>query len=134
MTLEQVMHEVEKINAYVKKPLWLDFTFKEIYKIDEAKDFRIVLIGSEDLFWEGYESIEIIFKTPSYISAKLLDCFSPCEGKAFIEVVSDVKKSPLKDADFICEGYLFKFNMDCYDFSPIWIYAEEICCNILKEY
>lgn len=132
MNTEQVQEELKKINDYLSQCLWMDFDYKEIYVVHkDVKEIQIRLRGSIDLDWEGYEAIEIIFSEPYYIST-YFDRYSNVEGKPFIQLGNAEEYFGIEDKP-TAPGYLFYFNAEGYEKSPIYIYCESIRCNILKD-
>lgn len=126
MILKKIMNEIKTINEYLSICKWMDFEFVNI------SCERIKIIGSIDLSWKNYHSIEIEFEEPEYISA-LLWGFSLQKDKPFIEledksVVSDERGLSLSQDD-----YCFKINIEDFERSPIRIISKNIKFHILKQ-
>lgn len=126
MILKKIMNEIKTINEYLSICKWMDFEFVNI------SCERIKIIGSIDLSWKNYHSIEIEFEESEYISA-LLWGFSLQKDKPFIEledksVVSDERGLSLSQDD-----YCFKINIEDFERSPIRIISKNIKFHILKQ-
>ena len=124
MILDNIRNTLKEINEYLSNCKWMDFEFTEI-------NFnKIKIIGSIDLSWENYHSIELEFEKPEYISA-LLWGFSLQKEKTFIEIEDNCKifnKYGLLKQD----DYCFKINIEDFEKLPVLIVAKNIKFNILK--
>lgn len=121
----KIEEEIEKINNYVKKHMWMDFSYEYI------TNSEIKIVGSIDLSYEELYSIEIFFTLVSSVATTLYD-WSKDNAKPFIQLVS--KEEILKKLDYVNDdSYFFKINVEGYPDAPIWIVAKSIKCNILKE-
>lgn len=126
MLLEEIKIEIDKINKYLKECMWMDFDFSDI------NHKQIKIIGSIDLCWKDYQSIEIFFLNPTFISTILFE-WHLHEKKEFIEIANEdeyYKKCGVIPDPF---SYMFKINADGYDEAPIWIVAKAVIIKILKQ-
>lgn len=126
MSIKEIESEVNKINLYLKECLWMDFDFTNI-SVNQIK-----IIGSIDLCWENYHSIEIEFLNPTHISAILFE-WHLLEKKPFIEIASGEEFYKKFNYENELDQHVFKINADGYNDSPIWIVAESIKSIILKQ-
>ena len=123
--MTKIEEEIEKINSFVKKFMWMDFSYEYI------TEYEIKIIGTTDLSYEECNEIEIYFTNVSNILSTLFD-WTKDDDKPLIELIS--KEEILKKMDYIGEKrYCFRMNADGYSDGPIWIVAESIKCKILKE-
>jgi len=122
--MQDIKKEVFRINEYLKQYEWMDFSYEIINNIE------IKIIGSMDLSWENYHSIELFFDNPINISTVLFD-WHKHESLPFIEL-SSREEVVDKLGEVANEEYIFKINVDGYEKSPICIVAKSIRCNILK--
>lgn len=114
------------INEYMSMCKWMDFDFIKI-NCDSIK-----MIGSIDLSWENYHSIEIEFEKPEYISA-LLWGFSLQKDKPFIELESNFTVSGERGLSLTQDDYCFKINIEDFEKSPIRIISKNIKFIVLKQ-
>lgn len=126
MLLEEIKNEVDSINKYLSECMWMDFDFINI------GCNHIKMIGSIDLCWENYHSIEIEFLNPTHISAILFE-WHLHEKKPFIEIANSEEIYKKFGYEKELTHHVFKINADCYDEAPIWITAESIKSIILKQ-
>lgn len=125
MLLNEVINQMQEINKYVLKCKWLDFEFVNI------SCGAIKIIGSIDLSWKDYQSIEIEFNDAEYISAMLYG-FGLQKERPFIEL--EDKSTVEHERGFLLaeDDYCFKINIEDFNGSPIRIIAKRINCKILK--
>lgn len=124
MNLEDVNLEVEKINAYLKRCLWMDFEFCMM------SAGQIVLSGSIDQSNEY--AIDIVFDQPYFVSTLFL--WHTDTSKVFIELASkDEEIEVNKKYRTEIGNYIFKINVEYFDSPPIFIAAKKISCIILDE-
>lgn len=126
MTAKATEDNIKRINDYLSKCKWMDFDFVNI-----GCD-RIKIIGSMDLSWENYHSIEIEFESSEYISA-LLWGFSLRKDRPFIELES--KDTVLNDLGLSLaqDDHCFKINVEDFDKLPVKIIAKNIRFIVLKQ-
>lgn len=126
MLIEEMENEVKKINKYLSECMWMDFDFINI------DGNQVKMIGSIDLCWKDYQSIEIEFLNPTFISTILFE-WHLHEKKSFIEIANDEEIYKKLGCEKGLSHYMFKINADGYEESPIWIIAESIKSIILKQ-
>ena len=124
---EEVMSEIKKINEYLSKCTWMDFT------VAQSNFGYIELYGAIDQshnnYVDNYE-IKLTFEQPYFISS-LFSC-SLDASKPFIELCSD--EDEINTKYNMEEGhYTFKFNIESFRELPIFIVAKNIVCKILNE-
>lgn len=124
--MEDIKTSLYEINKYLNKFEWMDFSYEII---DEE---CIKIIGSLDLSWEGYHSIELLFMEPINILTLLSEWHKP-EERDFIELAGEEEAK--NRLIYIGEGnyHVFKINADAYPVAPILIVAKSIKYRILKE-
>ena len=123
MDINTIKEELLKINSYLSKCAWMDFSF---HRISVA---GIQLFGSIDLCYKDYESIKIEFVQPSHINGTLYEIHID-NSKPFIEVISKKEAKKIFGFDISEQEHVFKVNAE--DDVPAWIIAESIECEILK--
>jgi hypothetical protein len=124
MSKEEVQEEVEKINDYLKKCLWMDFT------LGQAHGGEIELFGAIDQTYNNYKDnyeVYIGFEQPFYMSSLFewqMDTTRP-----FIQLATD------NEINAEYRGtpghYAFRINAEHYEIPPILIVARKITCRIL---
>lgn len=125
MTNNSVKNELEKINLYLAKCLWMDFEF---CRMDAGE---IVLAGSIDHSFNRYD-IEIIFEQPHFVSSLLF--WHTDTSKAFIQLVSETEERELNDKYRIERGnFIFQINVEGFENPPIFIAAKKISYKIFNE-
>lgn len=126
MVLKKIIDSIKTINDYLSACKWMDFEFVNI------DCYKIKIIGSIDLTWKNYQSIEIEFEQPEYISA-LLWGFSLQKRKPFIEIEDKSTIASLIGLTLTEDEYCFKINIEDFDNLPIRIISKNINFNILKQ-
>lgn len=122
--MQDLEEKIKSINTYVNQCLWMDFSYEIM------NDVYIKIIGSLDLSWENYHSIELLFERPTNILTILQD-WHKHDDKPFIELAN--KEEAIHKLGCICEeDYVFKINADGYSVAPIWISARSLKYSILK--
>ncbi len=125
LSMEEVQSEINKINAYLSKCLWMDFECCQMSFI------KIMLSGSVDESYGG-PAIEIEFEQPYFISSLFL--WQTDTSKPFIQLVSAEEERELITKYRVEQGnYIFKINAEDYENPPILIAAKKISCKILKD-
>ena len=116
--MNHITKKLNEINDLVKGNKWLDFSYEEI------NASRVILIGSEDLSYENFIFIKIIFDFPIEISTILQDWTRKDEAP-FIKLLS--KEEILKTERSIPEEFcFFEINVCGYENAPIKILAKDI--------
>lgn len=125
MTMDEVNLELEKINDYLSKCLWMDF---EICQLNGGK---IVVAGRIDTSYNNF-SIEMEFEQPYCISSILN--WSVDTSKQFIELASDDEVIEMSRKYRIEQGnYVFKIYMEDFESSAIYIAAKKVKCIIIND-
>lgn len=125
MTIDEVNTEIENINSYLSKCLWMDF---EICQLSGGK---IVASGRIDTSYNNY-SIDIEFEQPHCISSPLT--WKTDTSKPFIELASDNEIIEMNSKFRVDQGnYVFKIYMEDFEDSAIYIAAKKIRCKIIDE-
>ena len=129
MKKEEVQTEIIKINEYLNKCSWMDFT------LCQSNFGKIELYGAIDQTYNNYVdnyAIKIEFEQPYFVSSLFswqTDTFKP-----FIQLVSDEEELELNTKYRVELGnYIFKINAEDFDNPPIFIAAKKIICVILNE-
>ena len=129
MKKEEVLAELEKINEYLQKCLWMEFT------ISESNWGRVEMIGAIDQAWNNYVdnyAIKLVFKLPYFISS--LISWNADTTKPIIQLLD--KKEVLKLKKWFRAGeryYVFKINTEFSGDPPGYVVAEGIECVILNK-
>lgn len=125
MSETDIKQEIEKINEYVSKCMWLDFEMTQMSFI------KVVLSGQIDQTTNDY-AIEIEFSEPYCISSLFL--WSVDTAKPLIELATEKEFIEINQQYRVEQGnYIFKINSEDYDQSPIFIAAKKIQHKILNE-
>ncbi len=125
MKKDDVKAELEKINEFLGKCLWMDFEFCKM------NSSQVIIAGTIDQSYSEY-AIDIKFEQPYFISS--LFVWSVDTSKPFIKLASEKEEVELIAKYNIEEGnYIFKINVEDREDSPIFIAAKKIICNILNE-
>jgi hypothetical protein len=125
MKKEEVQSEIEKINGYLSKCLWMDFEFCQM------NASQVVIAGSIDQSYNRY-AIDIKFEQPHFVSALFLWAIDT--SKPFIQLVSGEEEFEINTSYRVEQGnYIFKINVDDFEKPPIFIAAKKIFCDILDE-
>ncbi|MGG5372414.1 hypothetical protein [Enterococcus sp. AZ196] len=123
---EEIEKELNKINRYLDKCLWMDFEFARM------NAGNIVAAGRIDTSYNDF-AINIDFGIPFYISTLLtwhLD-----DSKPFIELVSGVEKQMIINKYQVELGnYIFKINAEDFETAPIIIASKSLKCEIVDEH
>lgn len=127
MELEQIKREIEKVNNYLRKCSWMDFT------LAQANPGKIELYGAVDQSYNNYidnYEIRIDFEQPYYLSS--IFNWNTDTTKPVLELINDDSELNLRYK--IEKGhYIFRIYSDEFDNSPIYIVAKGISCKILNE-
>ncbi len=121
--MEDITSKIKEINDYLQKCAWMDFSY------DEINDVSIKIIGSIDLSWQNYHSIELEFERPTNIITILSD-WQKHDALMFIELATE-KEIEKKFGTIDNHYYVFKINVDGFLESPIWIVAKTLKYKIL---
>ena len=125
MTKNEIIHEINKINNYLNKCLWMDFEFCMM------NASKVVLSGSIDQSYNDY-AIEIEFEEPHFISTLFI--WQIDTSKFFIQLVSEKEFEDLNvKYRTIIGDYIFKINIEDFESTPIYIAAKKISCKILNK-
>lgn len=122
----EVHEEIQKINNYLAKCLWMDFEFAQInYN-------NIVAAGRIDTSYNDF-AINIDFGMPFYMSTVLswhLD-----DSKPFIELVTgEEERDFIEKYQVELGNYIFKINAEDFDTAPIFIASHRIKCELVNEH
>jgi len=124
MSEQEIMQELNQINSYLSKCLWMDFEFCQMSFI------KIVLSGKVDELNEEPD-IEIEFEYPYFISTVFL--LHTDTSKPFIQLVSEDEEYELNTKYQVEYGnYIFKINVEDFEHSPMFVAAKKIKCKILN--
>jgi hypothetical protein len=119
----EVEKEIQKINSYLSKCLWMDFEF---CRMDAG---QVVLSGSIDQSYNRY-AIDIEFEQPHFVSS--LFSWRTDTSKPFIQFVTEDEKFEMNTKYQVELGnYIFKINVEHFEKPPIFIAAKKIACKIL---
>ena len=129
MKREEIKSEMIKINSYLSKCLWMDFTLCQ-------SDFvKIELYGTIDQTYNNYVDnyeIKIEFEQPHFVSSVF--CWQLDTSKPFIQLVSEKEEYELNTKYQVEQGnYIFKINAEDFENTSIFIAAKKITCKILNE-
>lgn len=125
MSVDEVNLEIENINTYLSRCLWMDFEF---CRMDAG---QIVLSGSIDQSSNEY-AIDIEFQEPYFISTLFL--WHTDTAKVFIELANDDEIIEMNQKYRVELGnYIFKISVEAFDSPPIFVAAKKISCKILEE-
>lgn len=125
MSLDEVNSEIDKINAYLSRCLWMDFEF---CRMDAG---QIVLAGSIDQSSNEY-AIDIEFEQPYFVSTLFL--WHTDTAKVFIELANDDEIIEMNQKYRVELGnYIFKISAEDFDPPPIFVAAKKISCKILND-
>ena len=124
MTKDEVKEEVNKINCYLGKCLWMDF------EICQMSFIRIVDSGRIDTSVNRF-SIDIEFEEPHCISS--LMSWHLDDNLPFIELATEEEIMMNKRYRVELGNYYFKINAEDFENPPIYIAAKKITCKILEE-
>jgi len=124
-----ILTEIKKINEYLKKCLWMDFT------LCQSHNGHIEFFGAIDQTYNNYidnYEIKIVFEQPYFISSLFSWTMDP--SRPAINLVSEDEEYELNTKYKIELGnYLFKINVEDFESPPIIIAAKKIGCEILNE-
>ncbi|MEB4782921.1 hypothetical protein [Paenibacillus polymyxa] len=124
MNLDEVNVEIDKINTYLSRCLWMDFEFCRM------NAGQIVLSGSIDQSSDEY-AIDIEFEQPYFVSTLFL--WHGDTSKIFIELANDEEAMEMNQKYNVEFGnYIFKISVEGFDSPPIIIVAKKISCKILN--
>lgn len=124
MNLDEVNVEIDKINTYLSRCLWMDFEFCRM------NAGQIVLSGSIDQSSDEY-TIDIEFEQPYFVSTLFL--WHGDTSKIFIELANDEEAMEMNQKYNVEFGnYIFKISVEGFDSPPIIIVAKKISCKILN--
>lgn len=125
MSIEEVEKQIQVINTYLSKCLWMDFEFVRMDGGD------IVVAGRIDTSYDKF-AINIEFGTPFYISSLLswhLD-----DSKLFIKLIVGEEKQKIDDEYQIEKGnYIFTINAEGFGTAPILIASKSIKVEIVNQ-
>jgi hypothetical protein len=125
MNSEEVNNEINKINNYLSKCLWMDFEFCRM------NASQVIMSGSIDQSYAEY-AINICFEQPHFISSLFL--WQTDTSKPFIQLVTYEDENELNAKYQVEQGnYIFKVNVENFESPPIFIAAKKITCEILNE-
>ncbi|QDY86403.1 hypothetical protein FQU75_09410 [Paenibacillus polymyxa] len=125
MNLDEVNVEIDKINTYLSRCLWMDFEFCRM------NAGQIVLSGSIDQSSDEY-AIDIEFEQPYFVSTLFL--WHGDTAKIFIELANDEEAMEMNQKYNVEFGnYIFKISVEGFDSPPIIIVAKKISCKILND-
>ncbi|MCL2422044.1 MAG: hypothetical protein FWD03_09320 [Defluviitaleaceae bacterium] len=125
MDKQQVENEIEKINTYLSRCLWMDF---EICRMNAG---QVIMAGTIDQSYGDY-AIDIVFEEPHFVSSLFYWTTEP--SKPFIELVTDEEAYDFNTKYQVEEGnHIFKMNIENFEKSPIFIAARKVTCRIIIE-
>ncbi|THF81687.1 hypothetical protein [Cohnella fermenti] len=125
MSLDEVNIEIDKINTYLSRCLWMDFEFCRM------NAGQVVLSGSIDQSSSEY-AIDIEFEQPYFVSTLFL--WHTDTSKVFIELANNDEANEMNQRYKIELGnYIFKVSVEDFDSPPIIVAAKKISCKILDE-
>lgn len=117
MNLDEVNVEIDKINTYLSRCLWMDFEFCRM------NAGQIVLSGSIDQSSDEY-AIDIEFEQPYFVSTLFL--WHGDTSKIFIELANDEEAMEMNQKYNVEFGnYIFKISVEGFDSPPIIIVAKK---------
>ena len=125
---EEINAEINKINEYLSKCLWMDFT------LCLSNWGLIEIYGAIDLSYNYVENyaIKLMFEYPHFVSSLFTWTAEP--SRPFISLCSADKEGEMNTKYRIELGnYVFEINAEDYDYPPIIIIAKKIVCEILNE-
>lgn len=125
MNLEEVKIEIDKINNYLKKCLWMDF------ELSYSSGKEVIISGSIDMSQNNY-AIDVFFEEPFHISS--LFFWHTDTQKIFIELITSSEELYSMNTKYSIEegNYIFKIYPEDYE-SFIYIIAKKIKCNIINQ-
>lgn len=127
---EEIQGEVKKINEYLNRCTWMDFT---LYQSHFGK---VELYGAIDQTYNNYVdnyAIKIDFEQPYFVSS--LFSWQTDISKSFIQLVCGEEEAEFNIKYQIEMGnYFFRINAEGFDKPPIFIVAKKLVCKILNEY
>ncbi|WP_411348055.1 hypothetical protein [Paenibacillus sp. WLX2291] len=125
MTLNDVREEMNKINSFLSRCLWMDF------ELCQMNAWQVVLSGSIDPSIDEY-AIDIEFEEPYFISSLFL--WHADTSKVFIELANEAEIIEMNKKYNVEQGnYIFKINTEEANISPLIIIAKKISVKILNE-
>ena len=125
MNKDEVRAEVEKINNYIAKCMWMDFEFCRM------NGYQVVMAGSIDQSYNEY-AIKIDFEQPHFVSS--LFSWHADTSKPFIHLLTNKEETEAAKKYGVEMGnYIFKVNTEGFEKTPILISAKKITCVIIKE-
>ena len=126
---EEVMAEIKKINDYMEKCLWMDFT------LCQSSWGSIEFYGAIDQTYNNYVDnyeIKLVFDYPHFVSS--LFSWTAKPSRPFINLCSVEKEAEMIMKYNVEQGnYIFEINAEGYDSPPIIVSAKKIACEILNE-
>jgi len=126
MNKEEVQNEIDKINTYLSKCLWMDFEFCQI------NASQVVMAGAIDQSYGKYD-INIIFEQPHFVSSLFL-WRTDTSSKPIVRLVSDEEECEFNTKYQVELGnYIFKINVEGFENPPIFIAAKKVTCEIINE-
>lgn len=124
MTIDEVKLEIDKINNYLRRCLWMDF------EICQMSFIKTVISGRIDTSSDKY-MIDIEFEQPYFIAS--LFTWTADTSKPFIELASENEFVELNKKYRIEQGnYVFKIYIEDFEESAIFIASPKIICNIIN--
>lgn len=69
--MNNLRQSLNEINEYIRKSVWMDFSY------DFISEEKISIIGSLDLSWKDYHSLELVFVCPTQIHTILSEWHKP---------------------------------------------------------
>lgn len=125
LTKDEVLEEINKINDYLSKCMWMDF---EIHSFHWGE---LIMSGAIDLTYNDNTAIEIFFGYPHF--ANILFSIKTDTSKPFIELCSDEECMEFNKKYQVEHGnYIFKIYPEDFEETPMYIAAKKISSNIIK--
>ena len=126
---EEINAEINKVNEYLSKCLWMEFT------LGQSSWGLLELYGAIDQTYNNYVDnyeIKLMFEYPHFVSSLFTWKAEP--SRPFISLCAADKVGEMNTKYRIELGnYVFEINAEDYDYPPIIIIAKKIVCEILNE-
>ena len=129
MSREEVIAEIDKINAYIKNCSWMDFEFCQMSFV------QITLAGTIDEGSNEY-AIDIEFEQPFFVSSLFL--WGTDTSRPLIQLATEEEERELEAIFHLGLGqnpsnYVFKIQAEHYGQTPTIIIAKRVTCKINRE-
>lgn len=125
MGKNEIVNELDKINGYLRKCMWMDFEFAQM------NESNVLIGGRKDISYDEW-AIEINFGNPFYVTT--LFSWQLDNSKPFIELVEGDEMWDIINKYQVEEGnYIFKINAEDFETAPIVIASKSLKAEIINE-